>query len=141
MAVNQKPTGRAATIPAGLAYGILVSMCIFILGIMIAAKLIEQEIVQWNQTGYMILVILPLSSWAGAMVAAHRIKRQRLMTCMMNGGLFFFILLIMTALFFGGQYSGVGEIGLIILCGSALAFLSGNHKKRRKPGKVRMRNC
>lgn len=132
MTINAKATGTASTIPAGLAAGALASGTMTLLGTLAAAKLIDMEIVAWSQAGYAVLVILLLSAWMGAMVAAGKVKRRRMAVCMGSGAVYMLMLLAVTALFFGGKYSGVGETALLILCGSMVAVFMGEPGKRRR---------
>lgn len=141
MTVNIKPTGRASSMPAGLAWGGLVALGGTLLGTAFAAKLIDAGRMSWNASGYAVMIILVLSAWIGATTAAGMVKRQRLMVCLSSGVVYFSILMILTGLFFGGQYSGVGETALLILCGSMFGIL-GRYpgKTRRNVRKTRVRN-
>ena len=142
MRVNRKPTGRAAAVPVGLGWGLLTSAAITLLGCLFAAHLINREILAWNHSGYGVMAILLLSAWAGAAVSAGKIKRRRAVMCLGAGTAYFLMLMAVTALFFGGQYSGVGETGLMIFCGSMLGVLTGIREKRgRNTPKFRGRNC
>jgi len=142
MTVNRKPTGTASSIPAGLAAGAIVSAGLTIAGTLLTSKLIDGEVIGWDVSGYAVLVILLISSWAGSMVSAARIKRQRMLMCLASGGAYFIMLLMATAIFFGGQYSGVGETGLLIFCGSMLGSFAGfRGKSKRKRGKIKLRSC
>lgn len=129
---KQKPTGRATSVPTGLAWGVISALVTVFLGTGIAAKLIDLEIITWNNAGYLILAYLMLSAWIGGVVSFHKIKRRKAAVCIISGMLFLLALLIITALFFGGQYSGVGETALLIFAGSMLAFFTGGSGKRRK---------
>ena len=129
MTTNRKPTGRATSIPAGIAWGTVTSVAITILGAMVTAKLIEGEVLQWMDAGYGALVILLLASWAGAVAGASKIKRQRLMVSLAVGIAYFMTLVLAVAVFFGGGYSGIGETGLLIFCGSILGALQGHGRK------------
>ena len=141
MTVNRKPTGTASGIPAGLASGVVTAAAVTLGGAAVTAKLIDAQVIGWNASGYGVLIILILASWLGAMVAAQRIKRQRLAVCAATGLLYFGVLLLTTALFFGGQYSGVGETALLIFCGSMLGVFTGyGRKSGRKRQKIRLRN-
>lgn len=139
MTVNQKPSGRAVSVPMGLMTGAMVSLGITILLAAIAAKLTQMEVTEEAHIGYYVIVILMAASFAGAFTACKRIKRQRLMICVLSGIVFFLSLMSITALFFGGQYEAVGVTGLLIFCGCMLALLAcGNSSrggKRRRPGK------
>lgn len=127
-------SGRASSIPAGLALGGAVSVGVTILFAAIMAKLLVSESMTWENAGYGIMVLLIASSFAGAEVAYRKIKRQKLMICMLSGLVYFAILLSITALFFGGQYEAVGvTMGLITAgCGSAALRIQG-----RRGGKNR----
>ena len=131
MTTNRKATGTASSVSVGLTYGSLVFAAMVLAGCALAAKLIEKEILAWDQSGYAVLVILLLSSWTGAMVSAAKIKRRRLAVCLGSGVVHLLLLLCATALFFGGKYSGVGETALLIFCGSAIAVLTANRGNRR----------
>ena len=130
MVVNRKPTGRAMSIPGGLAVGILFSMAVTLVLTAVLAKLVEAETVPQGKIGHGVMVILVLSAFVGALSAFSRIKRQRLMVCGLSGVVYFGVLMSMTALFFGGQYSSVGVTALLILLGSAAAALLGLKKGR-----------
>ena len=138
--VKQTGTGRALPMPVGFAWGTATSLSAVILGTAITAKLIDSEVITWDSTGYMILTILILSSWIGGLTSYQKIKRQKVTVCLVNGILLFLSLFIITALFFGGQYSGVGETALLIACGSILAVFTENREKRKNIRKMRLHN-
>ena len=125
-------TGKAVSMPLGLSIGLLYSILVLAAGIAVSAKLIESEIMEQAHMGYGILVTLMASAWIGAMAASHKIKRRRLAVCMLSGILLLGTLLAANALLFGGNYRGVGESGMLILCGSTLAVFSDLQKKGRK---------
>ena len=135
MKVRQKITGTASSVPGGLAYGALAAVMLTLAGTALTAFLVEIEKITWMNTGYAVMVILLLSSWVGAVVTAERVKRQRMMMCVTSGGIYFIILLMFTALFFGGQYSGVGETALLVFCGSILGVFSEYQGKNRRMSK------
>ena len=131
MTVNRKPTGRAASIPVGLGWGAAVSMAATVLGAAVVAKLIDCGIMGWDSCGYGILMILLMASWMGAVMAAGKVRRMRMIISLTAGAVYFGCLMLVTALFFGARYNGVGETALLIFCGSMLGVLS------RYPGKTR----
>ena len=61
----------------------------------------------------------------------NKMKKQVLPVCLACGIGYFGLLILLTALFFGGEYSGVGASGLMILCGSILAAMTGTGQGRR----------
>ena len=139
MAVNQKPTGRAVSMPTGLAIGGVCSLGLTVCMAAGMAWLVAGEKLAEKNIGYGIMVLLLISSFAGAMLSFHRVKRQRMLVCILSGGIYFSLLLAVTALFFGGQYSAVGVTAILIFCGSLLAAMAGLRQGRRaKHPKIKM---
>lgn len=135
MAISQKRTGRAASLPGGLAFGAAISLSITLFAAAILAKMLDTEKLLWENIGYGIMILLLTASYAGAISAYIRIKRQRLMVCLLSGTVYFAILLSITALFFGGQYEAVGVTAALILAGSGTAGLLGIRENRGGKGK------
>lgn len=137
--MNQKVTGRASSIPAGLAIGGAISLVITIVGAMIGAWLMGYEKLQEQQIGYCAMIILLGSAFIGAWTAAGKIKHRRLFVCFSSGAVYFCTLLAVTALFFGGQYQAVGVTALVVLAGSISAAFMGENSKRggQRPGTKR----
>lgn len=125
-------SGKAASIPKGLALGNGVSLGLTLLMSVGLAKLISTEAIQWDQIGYGILVILFISALLGSVISANAIKRQRLLVTLGAGMLFWLSLIVITALFFGGQYDGMLVTGGVILAASGTVALLG---MRREAGK------
>ena len=137
MIKNVKPTGRAMSMPGGLALGAAFSMGITLAGCLLLAKFVHYGSIKPDSIGYGILVLLLIASFLGAVLAQGKIKRRIWLVCMLSGILYFTILLSITALFFGGQYYGVGVTGLLVMCGAMTAGLTfaGQGSRRRKNGK------
>ena len=125
-------SGKAVSIPKGLAMGNGVSLGLTLLLSLALAGLISRERLQWEQIGYGILVILFFSALLGAAISVKAVKRQRLMIAMGSGLLFWATLIAITALFFGGQYDGMLVTGLIILAASGTVALMGLRREKRK---------
>ena len=125
MVVNRKPSGRTMSMGAGLALAGGVSMLMTLMMSAIIAFLADREILREHQTGYAVMALLLISAAAAAAVAIHKIRRRKLLVAGASGLIYFACLLGITALFFGGQYQGLGVTGLMILCGSALPLLRG----------------
>lgn len=139
MIVNQKVTGKAMSIPGGIGFSAVISMVITLALSWLVAALVIAGRVGESAIGYGSMVILLLSSYTGAVFAAIKIKHRRMMACLLSGVVYFLCLLTCTALFFGGQYQGVGVSSLLIAAGSITAALTGaarnsgpNKKGRRK---------
>lgn len=142
MTINQKSTGRAMSIPAGLAFGAGISLGITLFMAAIIAYLLETEKITWEGAGYGIMALLLIASSLGSMMAYSMIKRQRLLVCLLSGVVYLGILLSMTALFFGGQYDAVGVTMALIIAGSGTSGLLGMREKgrgKREKSRVRYR--
>ena len=135
---NQMATGRTKSMPAGLALGAAGSLGITFVMAAVGAKLVDMGTLKEGTIGYIAMVILLAASFCGGMISVGCIKRRKLMVCGLSGLIYYGILLSMTALFFGGQYAGMGVTALMVLCGCGLVVLSGArqgrgvHNKRRR---------
>lgn len=146
MTRNHKVTGRAFSMPAGLAICTCISLGLMLVLSVLLARLISTEKLEWDKAGYGIILILLITATIGTKLSCLMIKRRKLMTCAFAGALYWISLLLITALFFDGQYSGVGISALIILCGSAMVYLQelrgerGQNKsmRRGKPKRQRL---
>lgn len=140
MVRNGKVTGRASSVPAGLAVSGIVSLVTTVLIVTIGGALISKEILPQEQIGYCSMLALLLGAVMGAVTAVRKIQRRRILVCMMSGGVYFLVLLAITAMFFGGQYQGVGVTFLLILGGSVIGALAtnreGNRLTRKKYRKI-----
>lgn len=134
MTLNRKVTGKASSIPAGLAVSGTFSMVITLLVVMIGAYMLSNGILPQEQIGYCSMTALLSGSLLGAVTAARRIKHQKLLVGLLNGVVYYLSLLAITALFFGGQYQGMGVTLLLVLGGSAIgAILANREQKTRRP--------
>lgn len=139
MVKNKKSTGRAMSMPGGLAMGVGIGMVWTLAAAIVLAKMIDNEIIKEASIGYGAVVILITASFIAAFIACKRIKRQRAMVCGLAACLYYCILLAITALFFGGQYTGMGVTGLVILAGSTAAMFLGKGEgsgRKRKGHKI-----
>lgn len=137
MKVKRKTTGTASSIPVGLALGVFVSLLATFAGSALTAWMINNEMIGEESVGYAAIFILVIAAILGALVSVWRIKRLRLQMCMLTGALYFLSLLAITALFFGGQYQGVGTSAIAIVAGcTVVAFIPGRNRqsipKRKK---------
>ena len=123
--MNHKPTGTAMSMPVGLTVGGIGSLMITLAMSAVIAKMMEREVIAQGNIGYFVIGILLLSTIAGALISFGRIKRRRMIVCLVSGLIYYCILLLITTLCFGGQYQGVGVTGLVVLCGSCCAGLLG----------------
>ena len=127
--------GRAKSIPAGLALGCVLSVGITVIFAGIVAKLIDLEKMKETAIGYSALGILLAASYLGCVTAGEAIKHRKAMVCGLGALIYYLILVSATALFFGGEYRGMGVTALVVLCGGVLAFMTTARKGREGSGK------
>lgn len=137
MVMNKKVTGTASSIPAGVTFGCVISVMISVAGAVIFAKMIDAGLLPEKAIGYSSMVILLISSFAGAWTAYGKIKRRKAFSCLISGAVYYGILLAMTALIFGGQYQGMGVTALLIGAGSICAMILEFPKDKQRAGRKR----
>ena len=138
MIINRKATGRASSMPIGVLAGGACAFAGTMLTSAVLAKLVDMEIIPQDKIGYGIMVLLLLCAFLGANEACRRVKRQYMIVSAISAGFYYSMLLSVTALFFGGQYSGMGVTAVLVLCGSLLAvFLRSGNREGRKRRKIR----
>ena len=126
-----KLTARAMTIPAGLAVSVGTALALTAACSGLAAWMILRGLIPETVAGYLAMVILLASSAVGAIVAEGTIQRLRAQMCLAAAGGYYLSLLVVTAVFFGGQYQGMGVTALMVACGSALVILLAPGGKNR----------
>ncbi len=127
---NRKVTGTASSMAGGLAIGEMVSLLVTMVGAILAGNLVGKEMIPQQSIGYCAMVILVLASASGTLMAVKRIKRRRLFVCGIMGLIYYGSLLAITALFFGGQYQGMGVTALLVCGGCGTVALAGARSKR-----------
>ena len=141
MVANRKVTGTASSMPMGLALAAFISLTVTLAGAAVFASLISKEALGEESIGYCAMVLILAASLLGAAVAVGKIKRRRVYVCLLSGGIYYGILLAMTALFFGGQYQGMGVTAPLVLAGSGLVALLGlRGEKGAKPRRRKIGN-
>ena len=136
MVANVKPTERTMSMGAGLTLAGAVCLFSTICMSAIIAFMADKGIIQQAQIGYGVMILLGLTSAIGVITANGKIRRRKLLVSGITALIYFLELLGITALFFGGQYQGIGVTALMILCGAALPLLTdlkgrGGVKKRK----------
>lgn len=142
MIMNQKVTGRISSVPAGIAIGEGVSMILTVIGALVTAMLVDRGVIPEERIGYGSLLTLLAASVAGAIVSWKRIRHRRMMVCMIHSAGYYLLLLSIAALFFGGQYEGMGVTALVVLAGGlcvAMMGLKGERKGNLKISKMMSR--
>ena len=126
MVMNRKVTGKAMSAAGGIAVGTGAALLVSLIGAVMMAWLIGGEYLQESAFGYGAMLTLLVASMSGSWITAGLVKHQRLVMCLITGGVYFLLLLGMTAFFFGGQYQGVIPTALLVAGGCTAAALLGN---------------
>lgn len=137
MVVNKKVTGRSKPMATGLIMGSVISLGLTLLGSAITANLVLSRKIATEAIGYAAVIILLLAAACGAWIGANLVKRRWIVVCMGVGGSYYAILLAITALFFGGQYQGMGVTALAILGGCGGIGLLGMRPKKSRKNRVK----
>lgn len=140
MVTNRKVTGRTVAMPIGLGLGAAVSLGSTLVLAMLTAKCMDNQWLAEKNAGYASVRILLLSSFLGAAMAYGKVRRHRGVVCMASGGIYYGTLLLITALFFGGQYQGMGVTALVVLAGCVTYLLLGSRDPRKKRRKSHARS-
>ena len=137
MVVNQKVSGRSKPMAVGLAIGTVISLIVTLLGACIIANLVLSGKMVAETIGYGAMLIVLFASALGAWISAGLIKRRWMVVCLGTGGSYYLVLLAITALFFGGQYQGMGVTVLLVLGGCGAVGLLGLRGEKTRSKKVR----
>lgn len=116
MTTKHKATGRAKTVPLGIAEGLTVSILITVIGAAIIAWMISSSFLKNDKTGYAIMAILFLAPLAGCLTSAKLIKHETAKVCLITGICHFVTLLVITGIAFHGEYSEIWvPLGLTVM--------------------------
>ena len=133
MGYISKSMKSKGSIPVAILFAVIVSLLVTVLGSSVVSFLIHHELIQETAMVYGVIILLLASSYAGGVTGYGKAKEKRLLVSMLSALFYFLILMAMTAIIFGGKYSGIGVTGMVIFCGAALAALP--KKERSRGGK------
>ena len=138
MKTAKKVRGTAVSMPVGIAIGTCVSILITSVLAGVLTWLVLSGRTGDQLIGYISMGIILVASVSGSLLAAIKIKRRRMLVCCVTGAVYYASMLVSTAVFFGGNYRGIGVTGLLILVGSIisgmmdLTWSSGTMRKFNK---------
>lgn len=125
MKTVNKVKGTAVSMPAGIAAGTLLSLAATGITVAILTWMVLDGKISESSVGYYSLGILVICPLLGALLSGARIKRRWMLVCCITGTVYFVALFLCTAIFFGGQYRGLGVTAIMVLLGSLAAGLMG----------------
>ena len=139
MGKGLKAIGGQRGMPTTLSVGVGISMLIMIVVTAICAAIISSETILTGHIQYCASGILLLSALSGAVTGIRKHQGKKLHIALLIGLAYMLVLLAANALFFDGQYRGVGVAALAIFSGCILAVLIGE-KGNNAPKKKRSKN-
>ncbi len=119
-------TNKQISKPASIALGIAMSVGVTMLGSLVLAWFVSKETLPEENLKYAVMLVTIASSVIGGLVATARAKERKLLISVLSGVGYYIVLLACTALFFEGQYSGLGLTGLLVLLGSVIVGIFKN---------------
>lgn len=125
MALKKLLPKKERGLPEALVIGVLAGIIVTLIGTSLLAYLIGNETLDIHSVNPGCIVIHFLGSGAVGLVSYGFLKRQRIIVCALSALCYFLLQLGMTAMFFGGQYQGIGGSVLAIIGGGVLAVLPG----------------
>ena len=132
MKTGKTVKGTAISMPAGIALGVSVSMLLTSIFSAVLTWLMLEGRVSEKAIGYCILGVLIIATIMGALLSAIKVKRRWMLVCCATGVGYYLSLLACTALFFGGNYSGIGVTGVSVFVGSMVTGLLGLARTRNR---------
>lgn len=131
-----KGSGRAMSMPAGIGMGVGISYGIMLLSAAVLAWLILTQRVGEEVIGWGSMLILAISAALGSLTAWTRIRHRRLFVTAVTAAGYYAVLLV-TALAFGGGFSGMGATAGMVVLGGGIAqipalFGGGSGVRRHK---------
>ena len=135
--MSKKESGNMEkSIPAAIGIGALISFMTMIIGAAVMTLLLANQTIEESAMGYGVLLIIILSVVIGSTVSILLARNRVLVVSLCTALTFALALLAMTAMFFGGQYSGV-PVTLLVMGGSAIGVALIAVKNMNKPKSYR----
>ena len=134
--MQHKATGRASSIPVGLAMGAMVSIIMTGVVCGIGGWLISAEMLSQDMIGYCALTALLTSAMMGSITAWKKIRCKRFAVSLASGGIYYLILLSITIFFFNGKFTGLIVTLITIMIGSIIPMLLSKGGAKKEKGRV-----
>ena len=140
MGKQAKGKGNVSNMAAGIGIGVGVGMILTLIGAVLLAFALAGETLSVETMGYGIMVVLFIAAFLASMVAMWYIKNRKMQVSLITAGTYLLTLLATNALFFGGEYEGVGATVLVVaLAGTVAAFIgSGGGKSSKRRHKIKL---
>ena len=133
MSYKKKRSVKSANPVTAIVLGAGCTLVLSIAFCAVITSLVNDGSTSIHSTGIWIYAVHGTCSFLGAMAAAMVADVKRVQVCLLTALVYFLCLLAMTALLFGGQYSGIIMSAMMVMVGGLTAGLLGiRTKKERK---------
>lgn len=130
---NKEKTKFNAVLKQSIA-GSIIGILFLLVNAAILTTLVLNRSIPEDRIKYFVLALIVFSTFLGTWIGRKGAGESKNIVCFVTGMVIFCTLLLLTAVLFGGRYTGVGETGLLILCGCVLPiFVKPDGKKKKKP--------
>lgn len=137
----KKATGTAPSLLRAVSYGITASCTCAILWAAVLAKLLDGEVIKMETVGYWAMAAHVTAVLAGGLFAAGRAGHRSVLAIGLTGAGYYICLLLVNALFFGGQFAGLGVTFLLVAAAVGVGTLTAGkgsagtrHRRYKIPG-------
>ena len=128
----KQQTGRSPSVGKAILSGTSTGAAAAFLGAAVLAKLLDMEVMKMENTGYGILVIHLMAVFLGVRTTLSRAGKQESWAAAATGASYFLLLLAVNAMFFQGEFTGMGVTLVLIAAATAAAVLTeGKHSGKR----------
>ena len=128
----KQQTGRSPSVGKAILSGTSTGAATSFLGAAVLAKLLDMEVMKMENVGYGILMIHLLAVFLGVKATLRRAGKAGTWAAAATGASYFLLLLAVNALFFQGEFTGMGVTLLLIAAATAGAVLTeGKHSGKR----------
>lgn len=134
--MNVKQKWKGSHLLISLIVAMLVGLIMTVAVAAIGTYLISSEKVSENAVDTIAVLSILLSSLTASFIVIGREQGTRLVSSFLGGAIYFLGLMAVAALAYDGVSTGVGITVLLVLCGSATAWLMGFGKGKKQKIRV-----
>ena len=137
----KKATGTAPSLLRAAVFGTGTSCICATLWAALLAKLLDGEVIKMESVGYWAMAAHVTAVLTGCLFSAGRAGHRRGLAVGLTGGGYYICLLLVNALFFGGQFKGLGVTILLVAAAVGIAMMTAGkgsagtrHRRYKIPG-------
>ena len=127
----KQQTGKMPNLGKSVGRGVLTAAVVAFLATALLAKLVDMELLKMENLGYGIMILHPLAVFLGSGSAGRRGGHRAPAAVAMTGAGYYLVLLLVNALFFGGDFTGMGVTLLLTGLGTCAGILTTGKREGR----------